>query len=177
MRTIAIVFALAVVGGLAPAAQYGRGNLSPALLVFAAALVGLLAACLMSGWLLGEARTLTRMANGGPPGNPTPMSRSAVPPALSALVGLPEVVAGGAEAGALQSRPPYSVAINEISFLDMPTVAQRSGVGEPVLSARRGEPPRSRVRSGTSSNGASSRVAASAGRSESPARPTRRLSR
>lgn len=66
MRTISIVFALAVVGGTAPAASYAPGHLSLALLVFAAALAVFLTTCLVSGWFLSELRTLMRQRSGDP---------------------------------------------------------------------------------------------------------------
>jgi len=110
MRTIAIVFALTVVGGAAPAAPYGRGYLSTALLVFAAALVVLLAACLVSGWLVWELRTLMRMARSrsGPAGMPAPAAQPSLLPARSFAMGRPRRVATRApQASASRSRPAY----------------------------------------------------------------------
>ena len=100
MRTIAIVFALTVVGGAAPAAPYDRGHLSTAVLVFAAALVVLLGACLVSGWLLWELRTLMRTARSrsAPAGMmmPAPVSQPALWPARSLPVDRPRRVATSA---------------------------------------------------------------------------------
>jgi hypothetical protein len=62
MRRIAILLALTVIGGAVPAASFGPRHLVAAVLVFAAALVALLATCVASGWLLCERRTLNRMA-------------------------------------------------------------------------------------------------------------------
>ena len=62
MRTIAIVFALAVVGGIAPAVPFGGGHAPAAVMLFAAALVMFVAGCVVTGWLLSERRTLVRMA-------------------------------------------------------------------------------------------------------------------
>ena len=66
MRTIAILFVLAVIGAALPAASLGYGLLPTAILLFACALGGLLAACLVSGWLLCERRTLGRMTGESP---------------------------------------------------------------------------------------------------------------
>ena len=118
MRTIAIVFALAVLGGTAPAAPYGR--LSSAVLVFAAALVVLLAACLVSGWLSSELRTLMRMAGSGPAAVPAPVPASAFRPAR---VGRPRRVASAPQASAPRSRPSYPVPINESLPLATATAA------------------------------------------------------
>ena len=99
MRTIAIVFALTVVGGAAPAGPYDRGHLSTAVLVFAAALVVLLAACLASGWLLWELRTLMRTARSrSAPAEmiPAPVAQPALWPARSLPAGRPRRVATSA---------------------------------------------------------------------------------
>jgi hypothetical protein len=79
MRTISIIFALAVVGGTAPAAPHGGlGHVSLALLVFTAALAVLLSTCLVRGWLLSELRTLMRQPSGHPAGRaPSPAARLA----------------------------------------------------------------------------------------------------
>lgn len=90
MRTIAIVFALTVVGGAAPTAPYDRGYLSIAVLVLAAALVALLATCLVSGWLLWELRTFMRMARYGPAGMPAPFLQPALWPARSLPSAVPD---------------------------------------------------------------------------------------
>ncbi len=112
MRTIAIVFALTVVGATAPTAWYGLGHLSTALLAFTAALVIFLAACLVSGWLLSELGTLMRTASGGPAGGaPTPVARSASRLARFSLVGHPRPVARAPHASASGSAPSYPVPI------------------------------------------------------------------
>jgi len=72
MRTLAIVFGLAVVGGIAPAAPVSRGYLSTAVLLFAASLLVFLAGCVMAGWLVSERRTIARMASAGRAAMPTP---------------------------------------------------------------------------------------------------------
>ena len=66
MITIAILFALAVIGAAAPAASVGPDLLLTAVLLFVCALAGLLAACLASGWLRSERRTLSHMAGKSP---------------------------------------------------------------------------------------------------------------
>ena len=75
MRTIAILFVLAVIGAALPAASLGHGLLPTAVLLFACALAGLLAACLVSGWLLCERRTLGRMTGESPILVPSPAAQ------------------------------------------------------------------------------------------------------
>jgi len=112
MRTIAIVFALAVVGATAPAAPYGLGRLSLALLVFGAALIVLLAACLVTGWFLSELRTLMRMPSGGPAGGwPSPVVRSAFRLARTLSADGRRRVARVPQASVSRSRSPYPVRI------------------------------------------------------------------
>src|SRR5262245_31071386 len=76
MRKIAIVFALAVVGGTAPAASFGAGYVSTAVLLFAAGLAVFLAACLVSGWLVFEHRVVRRMAGARPAGVSAPVTEA-----------------------------------------------------------------------------------------------------
>jgi len=87
MRTIAIVFALAVVGAAAPAAPNDLGHLFIALLGFSVTLLAFLGACLVSGWLLAELRRLVPRAGA------TRAHGSRVParawPVRSVLVGSP----------------------------------------------------------------------------------------
>jgi hypothetical protein len=83
VRTISILFALAVIGAAAPAASLGHGLLPTAVLLFACALAGLLAACLVTGWLLCERRTLGRMTGESPIPVPSPAAQSTPAPTWS----------------------------------------------------------------------------------------------
>jgi len=57
MRTIAILFALTIVAGAAPAAASSLDYLAPTLLLFTTALAALLLGCLIVGWRVFEMRT------------------------------------------------------------------------------------------------------------------------
>src|SRR5262245_2960668 len=66
MRTIAILFALVVIGAAAPLASMHHGTLPTAILLFTGAVVTLQSACLTAGWLLYERRISSRTASRGP---------------------------------------------------------------------------------------------------------------
>jgi hypothetical protein len=122
MRTIGILFTLAVVGGAAPAASLAQGYLPTAVLILAAALVMLLAACIASGWLLFERRALARVASGGPSAAPGAAVSGRTAPALAVRDrwALPGLHASGS--------PPtrsYVVPIDPGSSLDTRRARQR----------------------------------------------------
>jgi hypothetical protein len=160
MRTIAIVFALALIAGTAPAAPYTRDHLSTAVLLFTAALAVLLAASLVSGWRLFDMRALTRVSKGTPASGPTPVMPPVLWPVSSLSVDHPRIAAYSAQQVFSRS-PSWSLGptINDSS------ASGRIALSELAMSAPQPEP----AGSGSMSNGASSSHAATTGaaRSES----------
>src|SRR5262245_12922828 len=104
MRTISIVFVLTLVAGIAPAAPYTREYLSTAVLLFTAALAGLLASCLVTGWRLSDLRALTHVSKGAPASGPIPATWPAVRPVRSLSIEHPGAAAHGGPAAVSLSR-------------------------------------------------------------------------
>jgi hypothetical protein len=140
MRTIAILFTLAVVGGAAPAASFGLGHLPVAVLLFAAALVVFLAACLASGWLLFEHRTLVRAAGGRVVGMPGAVARSAFGRTSPVPLGRPRWVGRAPQALGSRAMPSYPVPGQDSPTLDSPRAGQRIAFARMALSPPPAEP-------------------------------------
>jgi hypothetical protein len=158
MRTIAIVFALALIAGTAPAAPYTRDHLSTAVLLFTAALAVLLAACLVSGWRLFDVRALTRVSKGTPASGPTPVVPPVLWPVRSLSVDHLGVAAYSAQASFSRSR----------SWSSGPTSNDSSASGCIALSElAMSTPPPEPSGSASRSNGASSSRAATTGAAKS----------
>jgi hypothetical protein len=152
MRTIAIVFALAVIGAIAPAAPYGRGHLSTAVLLFAAALVALLGACLVSGWRSFESRALARIATVAPAGPAIPAfqpeRRAATP------IWIPVAAARASRASAAATTAWYARPVAETSAAGRIALGDRlatrrhevagSSASATVSASKAARPPRSK---------------------------------
>ena len=124
MRTIAILSVLTLVAGIAPAAPYTREYLSTAVLLFTAALAGLLASCLVIGWRLSDLRALTHVSKGAPASGPIPATWPALRPVRSLSIEHPGAAAHGGPA-AVSLSPSWSAA---------PTSNESSASGRVALS-------------------------------------------
>ncbi len=161
MRTIAILFALVVIGAAAPLASH-QSQLPTAILLFAGAIVALQSVCLAAGWLLYERRISSRTANlrlvresiGAPATVASPVEvpirvasragtdRSRVPAAHQPWIGRT------LDANGSHATPLYAEAVDRRVTLDTVGAGKRIALAGLALSAPPAEPSGSRASSG-----------------------------
>jgi hypothetical protein len=137
MRTIAIVFALALVAAIAPAAPYVPDHISRVVVLFASAWIVLLMGCVAIGSRVFVRRSLTRVAERAPAAGPAIVALPTLPqPGRSVQ---PDRAAAAAYVAPTFSRPVLSPArpIEELSHAAQIPLEDLEPAGSGSASSRR----------------------------------------